>query len=59
MRQSLLRLNHHAARYVRNQPVVPPNPKAIHVFVSKAIGGFMSFWICYRLREDGQVIFVS
>jgi len=61
MKQSLLRLSaHHGpAKYIRHSPVTPPNPSKTHVFISKTLGGFMSFWICLRFKEDGAIMFVS
>lgn len=34
-------------------------PSPIHVWGGKIMGATMWFWIFHRLREDGDVLFVS
>ena len=36
-----------------------PQPKRVHVLLSKACGGFMVFWMLWRGYHDWPMLFVS
>lgn len=48
---------HHIARYLRHAPVAKPHVDFKIKWASKALGATMWFYIFYRIKEDGPVMF--
>ncbi|GMM38919.1 hypothetical protein DASC09_062580 [Saccharomycopsis crataegensis] len=57
MRQSLLRLSGHGAKYVRHAEVPYPKVPAFYRYSAKLLGATMWFWIFYRAKQDYKVWF--
>ncbi|ODV66440.1 hypothetical protein HYPBUDRAFT_153283 [Hyphopichia burtonii NRRL Y-1933] len=47
----------HIARYIRHAPVAHPHVDAKIKWASKFLGATMWFYIFYRVKEDGPVMF--
>jgi hypothetical protein len=48
---------HHAVKFLRHAPVAKPHVPAHLKWGSKILGATMWFYIFYRVREDGPVMF--
>lgn len=47
----------HFAKYIRHAPVTPPHVAPHFYWGSKLLGASMWFWIMYRIKEEGPVMF--
>lgn len=47
----------HAAKYIRHAAVSPPHVDPRLRWASKLLGATMWFYIMYRVKEDGPVMF--
>ncbi|KAK6457263.1 uncharacterized protein RJT20DRAFT_127467 [Scheffersomyces xylosifermentans] len=48
---------HHIAKYLRHAPVAKPHVDLKIKWASKLLGATMWFYIFYRVKEDGAVMF--
>ncbi|ODV82331.1 uncharacterized protein CANTADRAFT_44254 [Suhomyces tanzawaensis NRRL Y-17324] len=48
---------HHAVKYLRHAAVAKPHVDPKIRYASKFLGATMWFYIFYRIKEDGPVIF--
>jgi hypothetical protein len=48
---------HHIGKFIRHAPVAPPHVPAHLRYGAKALGATMWFYIFYRIKEDGPVMF--
>ncbi|ODV59169.1 uncharacterized protein ASCRUDRAFT_77259 [Ascoidea rubescens DSM 1968] len=49
--------SHHAFKYVRHAKIEAPKHSLSFTLISKGLGATFWFWIFYRLKEDGAVMF--
>ncbi|CCG25639.1 hypothetical protein CORT_0C02640 [Candida orthopsilosis Co 90-125] len=47
----------HLAKYIRHAPVAAPHVAPHIYWGAKLMGATMWFWIFYRIKEDGPVMF--
>lgn len=48
---------HHAVKYVRHAMAAKPHVDPVLKWSSKFLGALMWFYIFYRVKEDGPVMF--